>query len=117
MAVCRQARKRRLVAPGLPRPSVGAGAHIERAPGVSRPPRSTSPDDKGVNALLNRRHRRLALNTTCDQRVPGHGYQAITRIFDLDRQPDYEITVVLEAYGAAGGAGMSKRILVVEGTS
>jgi hypothetical protein len=43
--------KRRLVVPGLPRPSVGAGAHIERARGVSRPPRSTSPDDKGVNAL------------------------------------------------------------------
>jgi site-specific recombinase XerD len=37
MADYRQARKRRLVAPGLPRPSVGVGVNIERALGVSRP--------------------------------------------------------------------------------
>jgi hypothetical protein len=48
MVVCRQVQKPRLVAPGLRKPSVGAGGHIERAPGVSRRPRSTSPDDKSV---------------------------------------------------------------------
>jgi len=52
MADCRRVRKRRPVATGLPRPSVGAGAHVEKAPGVSRRPRSTSPWSRSRPSLF-----------------------------------------------------------------